>query len=887
MTTNSLSPTERVMALFGNLFGWKGNMSGRSIATYHPFCELLPYRDLIQQMIVDRYGCLHALYEIDALEIGVASTDLLIQLQNSLVAATDKLPERVVQLEYHFTTNGDLAPVIEAHGNYESDWELTDWLRKNRRQRLREKMQRRELVQSNTILVVTVRPPDQPSHRPIDLLSKNSPSPDRLLPRPLSHEEFQDAVQLHQIALSTLSDTLGRVGIRLRAMNDREISGYFYRLMNPDLAVEQGIPLHFDPDSTPFLDSWLCHEIELHDRSFRWGNYHHGMISMVAKPIESRPAEIAQLTTSLPFSDTRITLKVRRLDKQQEMESLRMKQMLAFDKSQKSPHVIDQFMTPYQKESSNPSMHYEAQEQMEEANELLRLMRSGHESLVQIQLTAHTWHRDPQELQKRREILMGRIAGWNRARPWLDTFSTLPVFCNSLPAVYEPFERPLKVKSHMMADLVPLSKGFEGGDPPLALLRNSSQGLISLNLWHLKETSAPLAFVSGETGSGKSVLILYLLLQHLAHDKPTENDPILLMLDVGGSYRPLIELAGGDYIPLDFQNPILFNPLQVYRFNDRHSSEPTLEERSMILDQLIPILSSPSDPEGELPTPLKNLLNTALELTFNVAAKRQIRCVILDHLFEQLGKMGADTDPLIERLRPFVTGGELAGWFNGPTQIHLESRAICFDLKGVQQHPTLARSLIPMIINLYKSMIWANRSERKILVLDELWQFLETPALADFIREAWKTFRKENTAIIGGSQSLADLTKLPAIADAILQGTQTWFLLPQGNSDNNRVAAEFLSLTEGQIELLQHLEKKEGLNPFGSYENHRECLLLRGKGKNQRSGKALIQLQPEERWIATLNPKEDQLRRETFERFNHDPVKTLTWLAEQYPRGIA
>ncbi|MES2307526.1 MAG: hypothetical protein V4507_01590, partial [Verrucomicrobiota bacterium] len=237
--------------------------------------------------------------------------------------------------------------------------------------------------------------------------------------------------------------------------------------------------------------------------------------------------------------------------------------------------------------------------------------------------------------------------------------------------------------------------------------------------------------------------------------------------------------------------------------------------------------------------------------------------------------------------RPFVTGGELAGWFNGPTQIHLESRAICFDLKGIQQHPALARALIPLIINLYKSMIWANRADRKILVLDELWQFLETPSLADFIREAWKTFRKENTAILGGSQSLADLTKLPSIADAILQGTQTWFLLPQGNSDNIRSAANYLNLTEGQIELLQHLEKKDGVNPFGQYENHRECLLIRGKGKNQRSGKALIQLQPEERWIATLNPKEDALRRETFERFNQDPVQTLSWLAQEYPRGIA
>ncbi len=861
-------------------------MHGKSIATYHPFCELLPYRDLIHQTILDRYGCLHALYEIDALEIGVASTDLLIQLQNALVTATDKLPERVVQLEYHFTTNGDLAPLIEAHGSYDSDWELTDWLRQNRRQRLYHQMQKRELVQSNTILVVTVRPPDPLTQRPIDLLSKNCSTQASLSPRILEREEFQDALQLHQIALSILSDTLGQVGIRLHAMSDQEISGYFYRLMNPDLAIEQGIPLHFDPDSTPFLDSWLCHEIELDDRSFRWGNYHHGMISMVAKPIETRPAEIAQLTTALPFSDTRITLKVRRLNKQREMEQLRMKQLLAFDKSQKSPHIIDQFMTPYQKESTPSGMHYEAQEQMEEANELLRLMRSGQESLLQIQLTAHTWHRDPKELQKRREILMGRIAGWSRARPWLDTFSNLPVFCNSLPAVYEPFERPLKVKSHMMADLVPLSKGFEGGDPPLALFRNSSQGLISLNLWHLKETSAPLVFVSGETGSGKSVLILYLLLQHLAHDSKTGNDPILLMLDVGGSYRPLIELAGGDYIPLDSQNPIIFNPLQVYRLDPHYSQEPSAEERSAILDQLIPILSSPSDPEGLLPTPLKNLLHTALELTFNIAAKRQISCVILDHLFEQLGKMGTDTDPLIERLRPFITGGELSGWFNGPTQIHLESRAICFDLKGIQQHPPLARALIPMIINLYKSMIWANRSERKILVLDELWQFLETPALADFIREAWKTFRKENTAILGGSQSLADLTKLPAIADAILQGTQTWFLLPQGNSENIRTAAKFLSLTEGQIELLQHLEKKEGLNPFGHYENHRESLLLRGKGKNQRSGKALIQLQPEERWIATLNPKEDQIRREAFDRFNHDPVQTLTWLAQEYPRGI-
>lgn len=868
------------MSLFGNPISRKESFSSRSIASHHPFCELLPYRDLVHRYLIDRYACVHAFYELDTPEISVASTDLLIQLQTALVTATEKLPDQVVQLEYHFTTNGDLAPLIHEHENYESDWELSDWLRKNRAQRLLEKAQKRELVQTHTLLVVTIRPPLETNSASHSLFSQKTSVQKKLPTRLLSRQEFHDAIQLHQIAQSTLNDTFHRVGLRMHEMNGEAISGYFYRLMNPDLAFQQSIPLHFDSDSTPFFDSWLCHEIEIHERSFRWGSDHHGMISMVGKPLETRPAEIAQLTTSLPFSDVRITLKVRRLDKQSEMDSLRMKQMLAFDKSQKSPHLVDQFMSPYQKNSRAREVHFEAQEQIDEANELLKLMRSGQESLVQVQLTAHLWHRDPQELQKRREILMGRIAGWSRARPWFDTFSTLPVFCNSLPGVYEPFERPLKMKSRMMADLVPLAKGFEGGDPPVALLQNSSQGLISLNLWHLRETSAPLAFVSGETGSGKSVLMLYLVLQHLVRDPQTQTDPILLMLDVGGSYQPLIEMAGGDYIPLDFHHPILFNPLQIYRGSSEKESEPSLEERALLLDQLIPILSLPSDPHGELPTVHKNLLNTALELTFHVAAKRQTPCVILDHLFEQLGKMGSETQELIERLRPFTTGGELAGWFNGPTQIHLQSRAICFDLKGIQQHPTLARALIPMIINLYKSMVWANRAERKILVLDELWQFLETPALADFIREAWKTFRKENTAILGGTQSLMDLTKLPAIADAILQGTQTWFLLPQGNRESNQTASEFLNLTEGQIELLQHLEKKEGMNPLGRYENYRECLVIRGKGKNQQSGKALIQLQPEERWIATLNPQEAQLRREALERFDQDPVQALQWLCK-------
>ena len=60
--------------------------------------------------------------------------------------------------------------------------------------------------------------------------------------------------------------------------------------------------------------------------------------------------------------------------------------------------------------------------------------------------------------------------------------------------------------------------------------------------------------ISGATGAGKSVLVNDMIAQAL------RLDPMIFIIDKGGSYERICELFGGQYFTVDLDHPIAVNP---------------------------------------------------------------------------------------------------------------------------------------------------------------------------------------------------------------------------------------------------------------------------------------------------------------------------------------
>ena len=852
----------------------------RAVPTFVDFAEHAPYVDMAQRYLIDHYGCAHAFFEIEAPSADVASAGRLVNIQTQIVNIIERLPAQIGQIQFIYTTNGDYRRMISEHAEYVSGWPIIDYLRQERAKLLMGESARRLLIRSSTIMVLACLPKEVGQNGVLSEL-KRTDGNIKLSRKPITRAQFEESVATLAIGESIIKDSLAKLGIRVQPINAEGVADYLYRLFNQGLAWDVGIPVIYDYDITPINDAWLCSDVELMPDCLKIGDYFHGFVSMAGKPQETTPRVVEMLTTKLGFSDVRVTTSIRRLDKNEEMEKLRKMRMLSVGRMKEPLNMLDRLKNPTAQESSAfVNLNVEAKDQVEEANELLSDLRAGADYLATLQLGVHFWAKDHAELERRRELIMVQMSNMNRARPWPEKSATLPVFKATLPASIEPFHHSLKVRGKMAADLVPIHRGFEGGAEPVCLFRNSTGGLVSMNLFNSTQTDAPMAFVAGGAGSGKSFLINQVLMQHMV------ETPLIIILDVGGSYSSLIRLVGGQVLEFNEETPFCFNPLQIYGGGTSGTLvEPDVAARSRMVRSIEAMVSSESDPGGMLDEAHITKIDRAIETAFTVAithGKPYVGTSDLLKLFTEY----QDSALLAERIKPFTRGQLYGKWFDGPTNVDLRTQVLCFDLKGIRKVKRLTKALVPLIINYIHDIVMANRGQRKIIVFDEMWEFILSSNMMNFIVEAWKTFRKENSALIGCSQNLAtDIASNERIKGAIIQNTETWMLLNQGPGNENRLTSDLLGLTDGQHDLLSNLQRCHRIDRDGSIQNWREGLLIRGKGEKGESGKIRIQPTAQEYWLSTMHPSEITERERVLQQFDGDLMRAIDYLAKKHPGG--
>lgn len=846
----------------------------------------LPYVDILDRYLIDDFGGTHAFYEVIAPAADVATKEQIIRVRESLCGIYRQTPPDITQFQFEQTGTGNYRDVILEHASYRSPWPIADYLRQKRVESLFLQQKHRRLVRGASVFVMSCRPRGDESQRNElwEQLVSAGIMTERLERRLLNEVEFESAVHTLSIGQAAVEDSFRLAGINLVPMPPEKIASYFYTLFNPDLAFDLGIPCNYSYDRDAFYDAWLCSETELLPNYLKWGDYYHGWVSINKKPEQTLPRDIERISKGLGFPEYHISLKLRKLDQEKERAKLRFR-LPSIAGRLKEGIGSSPIMTYGNKTAQPPVMQDpELKAEAIELEDLLVTLRSGEETLVSAQFTIHIWHREIRELDRRRQILATRIADLNNARPWIERRETMPVMLSSLPGAFAPLQRDIKIPSRMAADLCPIHKGFEGVGKPCALFRNNTGGLVSFDLFDRTSIDAPLAFVTGDKGSGKSFLVIQLILQHLVSPKESfmEKDLSLFAIEKGDSYETLFKLLGGYVMALDKRNPMCFNPLQVSGLyhNNIMLAEPPAEVLQRIKANLTPMLLKPEDEEA-LHNTLMRMVEQAILKTSQQGKQVVTTSILAKFMSEHIDEPGARL--LSERIIPFTLSGPYGQWVDGPTAFDPKSNAIYFNLRGLGDDEMLHRAIIPNIVNTVSNVIYSNPARRKLVVMDEFWTFLDNVFLTSLAINAWKTWRKENACVIGASQSLQDLAKNKSICDAIIQCTDTWCLLEQGKDEQRQKAVQLLDLTAGQADILSHLDQMQATAQ--STESWRECLMLIGKGKKSQSGRVRVQVSPEEFWLGATQPEEKALRQEVLDQYEGDVVRAIEFLAREHPYG--
>jgi conjugal transfer ATP-binding protein TraC len=150
----------------------------------------------------------------------------------------------------------------------------------------------------------------------------------------------------------------------------------------------------------------------------------------------------------------------------------------------------------------------------------------------------------------------------------------LPIFLSSLPLglnkdYFDYIQgNPFKLFADQVAQFAPVEADYKGNYPNNLFISKRGQ-LAGFDFF--KTSASKNGYIIARSGAGKSVLLNYMVLN--AH---TRGDRIFIT-DIGGSYEPICEELGGQYIEIDLDNPISFNP-----FSDL--KELTLEDLNFFSD---------------------------------------------------------------------------------------------------------------------------------------------------------------------------------------------------------------------------------------------------------------------------------------------------------------
>jgi type IV secretion system protein VirB4 len=287
-------------------------------------------------------------------------------------------------------------------------------------------------------------------------------------------------------------------------------------------------------------------------------------------------------------------------------------------------------------------------------------------------------------------------------------------------------------------------------------------------------------FICGPTGSGKTVLIGFLVAM-LDRQGVTQ-----VIFDKDRGLEILIRALGGEYLPLANGMSTGFNPLQL----------PTSAANLEFLKTWLRLLVRARDGRplaAQEDTDLDQALHGTLAL--DRSARR------LSRLLEFLDP--TDPEGIHARLARWceVARGDYAWVFDNREDSvvpRMNAHSVMgFDVTDLLDHAVARAPVTSYLFHLVRQLL----DGRKLVCwMDEFWRLLADPTFESFAKDAPKTWRKLNGVMCVATQSASDVLDSP-ISRTLIEQTPTKIFFPNANAS----AAEYsgLGLTAREVTLIR------------------------------------------------------------------------------------
>lgn len=345
-----------------------------------------------------------------------------------------------------------------------------------------------------------------------------------------------------------------------------------------------------------------------------------------------------------------------------------------------------------------------------------------------------------------------------------------------------------------------------------------------VNLWDSPALDNRNKILIGPSGSGKS----FWLNNYILQSYELGND--VMIMDIGGSYRSMIELNRGKYFDSSDKMKFAFNPFLCDRDNtgkylykdtsDSEGAEDLINTISAIISYIWKKNESLSPAESAI---LKKSIigfydyvnNSSVDDTDERIFPNMIRYreYLRDEFaskMKEFEKKKFEVDELLLLLEPY-TEGELSYLLNATENVDIVNDTLmAFDMEVASKQeyfPLVVIITLQMIVDKIKK----REGVRKELIIDEALDFLQDEKFGVFIAYLYRTFRKKEGAITIAAQNVLFLQNCPAsIKDSITINCDTKIILDHSKHRKNLPNLQnVLSFSEDELTLIESLQKSE------------------------------------------------------------------------------
>jgi hypothetical protein len=332
----------------------------------------------------------------------------------------------------------------------------------------------------------------------------------------------------------------------------------------------------------------------------------------------------------------------------------------------------------------------------------------------------------------------------------------------------------------------PFYRHPEGKPPELpTYFHNTHDVLMSLDLMDPRDPSWN-GIICGGSGSGKSFLTNYLIMNHL------KGNGKVFLVDKGGpgqgSFRNLVmNLPTGRYIELRFVGEAGFTvnffdgPLFVRESADGRiipDTQGTVDAyKESFLIQVITLMCL-DDAQGRLSKTEEGKLSESIREAYLATNNNEGNALTLERFAETY--MMERFHSLYDQMSKYIENGIYARFFRATTAVE-DVDVFCFDLEGLSEHPDLETILTLIITRFTYDLCIRNRGFRKMVILDEAWAQLSGGGLTATVEGIWRTIRKHGGNIYCVTQSYDDIIK-SKVGTALLANTTHFFMCGASHS---------------------------------------------------------------------------------------------------------